>query len=400
MTVPDSAKTSTYRYITTNLMTGVVQGDWLPVEPQSFSAVINGGAGALVSSASTGTTTGQFAGSLNLVPDLVQNAANVAAITPRQSVLWVIQDGTPIWNGVIWNWQPSTILKGVPVPVQANTMDFLLSRRVIETDQVFNGADICTIARDLIRYAFSKPYPNSQVAGITYSSALAGISDTVTFAGSQNQTVADALGTLVTTYGLEYYFRPYMDASGNLLTSVDLAYPALGQPFPQSGLSYNFPGNLLDYQFIATGASSANRIIATAESSDGSGVPLTGQAIDFSDLDAGAPLLEISTSPTGVTFSFDAQLDAYAAGLIPVTTGALLTPILVLGNGQQPELAITQLGSWAQVALTSALHPAQPDGSPGYSATGRVVAWTCYPPTQQQAESAWIQMGNMPFIST
>ena len=54
-----------------------------------------------------------------------------------------------------------------------------------------------------------------------------------------------------------------MDADGNLLTNVDLAYPALGQPYPQSGLAYTFPGNLLDYEFTATGCSGANRVIAT-----------------------------------------------------------------------------------------------------------------------------------------
>ena len=73
--------------------------------------------------------------------------------------------------------------------------------------------------------------------------------DSLTFDGTQNQLASDALNQLVTSYGIEYAFRPYMDSNGNLLTNVDLGYPALGLPYPASGLAYTFPGNLLDYHF-------------------------------------------------------------------------------------------------------------------------------------------------------
>ena len=61
-------------------------GDWLPIEPQSFSRVINGA--------------GTFTGYLDLLPGCpVQNATNIAAVTPRKACLWCLQDGVPIWNG-------------------------------------------------------------------------------------------------------------------------------------------------------------------------------------------------------------------------------------------------------------------------------------------------------------
>ena len=56
-----------------------------------------------------------------------------------------------------------------------------------------------------------------------------------------------------------------MDANGNLRTTVDLGYPALGQPYPASGLAYSFPGNLLDYEFTATGSTGANSLIGSAQ---------------------------------------------------------------------------------------------------------------------------------------
>jgi hypothetical protein len=53
------------------------------------------------------------------------------------------------------------------------------------------------------------------------------------------------------------------------------------------------------------------------------------------------------------------------------------------------------LGSSAQLSLTSALHPAGPDGAPGFTGLGRVTGWTLMPGGDEQAESAQIAIGNM-----
>jgi hypothetical protein len=379
-----NAQSSQYRYLTSNCLTGALMGDYLPLEPQSFSRTIN--------------ASGTFTGSLNLIPSSPQqNAANLAAITPRKAVLWVLQDGTPIWNGILWDWTPTTILQN-QVPIQAATLESLLQKRLISTTLTYTSADVFDMARGIIQYAFSKT-PNGQVAGITYTTAQSGITDTVTFDGTQNQDCLAALGTLVSTYGIEFSFRPYLDAGGNLRTSVDLGYPALGQPYPASGLAYSFPGNLLDYQFTATGSSGANSLTGSAQSASasGSGVALTGSAIDSTDIGNGYPLTEEAISPTGVTFSTDQQVSDYCAGVLPSKTATQIAPVIVLGNGQYPFLRVTQLGSYASVAFTSAMHPAQGNGGPGFTAAGRIVSWTCNPPTQQQAEYTTIQMGSTPF---
>lgn len=379
-----SAVASEYRYLATNTMTGALLGDWLPFEPQSFSQVINGG--------------GTFTGSLDLIPgNPQQNLVNIQALTPRKAVIWVLQDGVPIWAGTQPDWVPTTILQQ-QLPVQAMTMEWLLSKRVIDTDLVFTDADVFDMFRGIVQFAFSKT-PNGQVAGITYTSAESGITDSLTFDGSQNQDALSAVGTLVSTYGIEFSFRPYMDQNGALRINVDLGYPALGQPYPASGLAYSFPGALLDYAFVATGSTGANKLIGSAQASTvgGTGAALTGSAIDLTDIGNGYPLYEAAVSPTGVTFSTDQQVSNYCAGLLPSVTATQLAPLCVLGNGQQPALKVTQLGSYASVAFTSALHPAGPSGEPGFTGIGRVVSWTAYPPSSQQAEYAQIQMGGMPF---
>jgi hypothetical protein len=390
-----SAVQTDYRYLTTSVLSGALMGDYLPMEPQSFSDVINGG--------------GTFTGSLNLVAGVSQqagaenltqqNQASIAAATPRKAMLWALQDGTPVWSGILWDWVPTTILQA-QMPVQGATLDFLLSRRFIETDLVFNAYDVFDMARAIVQYAFSKG-PGYQVAGVTYSTAKSGITDSLTFDGSQNQDCLTALNTLVSTYGIEFHFRPYMDQTGGLHISFDLGYPALGQPYPASGLAYSFPGNLLDYAFTATGSTGANRLIGSAQNSttgtESTGVAFTGSAVDDTDIANGYPVTEQVVSPTGVTFGSDAQVSAYCAGLLPSYTATQLAPMVVLGNGQYPPVAVTQLGSYCSVAFTSPLHPANPDGSPGFTGTGRVVSWTLYPPTSQQAEYTECQLGAMPF---
>ena len=387
-----SAKQSIYRYLATNITSGTLLGDWLPIEPQSFSRVING----------AGTLTGY----LDLLPGSPQqNATNIAALTPRKAVIWVLQDGVPIWSGIQFDWIPQSVLQQ-QLSIQASTMDSILAHRIIDQDLVFTGADVFDMARGIIQFAFSKTPAgvgsSAQVAGITYSQGASGITDTLTFQGSQNQLASDALATLVTTYGIEYAFRPYMDSNGNLLTNVDLGYPALGLPYPQSGLAYVFPGNLLDYEFTATGSTGANRVIATASAPAPAGgattaAALTGSAIDTVDIANGYPLAEMAVSATGVNLNSSDQLDDYAAGILPSVSATQLAPLVILGNGQQPEISITQLGSYASVAFTSSLHPAKADGSPGFTGTGRVVSWTGYPPSSQQAEYYSIQLGGMPF---
>ena len=64
-----------YRYLSTNVLTGAVMGDWLPITGQSFSRALN----------STGT--GSCA--LNSTGDALTDSVNVAAVLARKAVLWV-----------------------------------------------------------------------------------------------------------------------------------------------------------------------------------------------------------------------------------------------------------------------------------------------------------------------
>jgi hypothetical protein len=371
---------SGYRFLTTNILTGALLGDWLPITGQSFARQL--------STAATGTC------ELSLVPDRQANLANLAAVQPRKSVLWVLQEGAVIWSGIIWDWQHTTVLDGT-LPLSCSTMESFLGVRVINTTLIYTAMDVFDMARGLVGYALGKS-PGGLIANLTFSGAESGITDTLTFDGSQRQTVADAMDTLVTTYEVEYSFRPYQDAGGNFMTSFDLAFPYLGEAFPASKLVYQMPGNVQDYGFTAMGSSSANRVLATATSSDASGNTLTGRATDMADIGAGYPLAEMAVSCSEIGWTTNAQVANFAAGYLPQVTDTQLTPLLTLPGGVYPTLAETVLGSFAQVSLTSSLHPAQDDGAPGYSGVGRVTGWVLTPPSGDGTpETTQIQIGNL-----
>lgn len=371
---------SGYRFLTTNVTTGALMGDWLPMVGQSFARTLN----------ATGTGTCALLSTGNPVTD----AANVAAVTARKAVLWVLQEGAVIWNGLVTDWQHQSILDGT-LPLNCADLSFILSKRIINTTLTYTSADIFDVARNLVGYALGKT-PNGIIANLTFSGGESGITDSFTFQSAQRQSVLDALNTLNSTYEIEWNFRPYQDASGNFMTSFDLGFPALGLAFPQSGLVYNFPGNMLDYSFMAMGSVSANRVLATAQNTDSSGDTLTGRATDNLDLGTyGYPLFEMQISASSGTWTSDSQVTAYAEGFLPQVTDTQLTPLLTLPGGQYPLLAQTVLGSYAQMSLTSWLHPPTADGAPGFTGTGRVTGWTLTPPSDQQAESVQIQIGNL-----
>lgn len=369
-----------YRYRTTSLTSGEVTGDWLPMTVQSFGRSIN--------------TAGSFSGSLNLTAGSTSEAANWrSALTPGDSVLWVLLDNVPIWSGIVWGWSPGSAMAGT-LAVTASTFDSLFGSRLIEAALTYTGMDVFDVFRGLLSYALTKDV-NCAVAGLDMGTNESGQQTTLSYDSTDLTQVSQAWSDLLAAYLFEYSFRPGIDPSGQLVTYLDLGYPELGQQFPASGLVFNLPGNLLDYQWPPTRSGSANKVIATAQ--DASGNTWTSEyphGYDLVDLATGQPLLEISAALPTAVVTGQAQINAYADGVLPAYSGTQLMPALVMGNGQYPDVRDITLGSWCQIALTSPLHPAGPDGAPGFQGMGRVTGWTVTPPTATQAEqvqiSVWI----------
>lgn len=244
---------STYRYMATNLLSGVIVGDWLPITPTGLSRTIN--------------TVGTFTGALSLAAgnSAQENRAYLAAVEPEKSVLWVFQDQAPVWVGILWD-QPHQSVLDNTMPLSASTPESLFSHRQISDDLVFTDVDIFDLFRSLATYALSKT-PNGAMAGFTMGSNQAGITTSITYNATDLKLVFDAMTDLISAYDFEYSVRPAIDPTGNVYMVLDLAFPELGLPLATAGLTFNLPGNLIDYAFPRTGSTSSNRIVATASAS-------------------------------------------------------------------------------------------------------------------------------------
>lgn len=316
---------STYRYLTSDILTGAITGDWLPITPQSMARNIN--------------QVGTFTGALQLgTGTAAENRANISAVEPEKSVLWTFQDQAPVWAGIIWDWPHTSILDGT-LPLAASTCESLFQRRQIDQNLVFADTDIFDIFRALATFAVGKT-PNGGLAGLTLGSNQAGVTTSVIYQGADLKTVYDAWTDLVTAFGFEYSIRPSIAENGTLLLNLDLGYPLLGLPLPDSGLVYNMPGNLLDYSYPRTGSSSANRVIVTAQNQGGQ-VQLNINS-DF----------ELGTAPWVANH------------------GATLTQSSVWASSGTFSALFHGNGSTANPNIASELFPVQPET--GYTATATV----------------------------
>src|SRR5262249_28275343 len=108
---------------------------------ESFTQQLNGG----------GTLTAQ----LDLSKDPTVNAPYLEALTPRRSVLWVLADNYPIWNGIIWDW-PDMTRQGGTLPISAQTIDSIFNFRIISSTLEYIQVDIFEVFVDLCRYGTTK----------------------------------------------------------------------------------------------------------------------------------------------------------------------------------------------------------------------------------------------------
>lgn len=388
-----------WSYAATDLVTGRVLATKIPLTVQSCSMQLNGG--------------GSLTGTLNLSEIYTANAPFLAALECQRAVLWVLQNGYPVWNGVVWDQPDMTRAQG-SMPVTAQTMDSFLSRRVISSTLNYQLVDLFTVAADLIQYATTKKSryispvspiqgPPSdlvaqqvRVAGLVYPAGQAAVSGTLwrqSFLWSDLTVVSDALNGLAQSGNFEYVFAPGLDASGNLVTFIRFGWTKLGRGYTESGFSVTYPGNCSDYGFQRTGSQGGNAIWATAPP-NGSLEQWESQyphGYDITNLQAGYPLLETTVSMQGSIVLAQSQVDAFADGQISLRSQAMTTPVLTIPGGTRPGLLDLTLGDVFPVAFTSARHPPGPGNTPGFQGLLRLTGWTAYPPGPRQSESLQLQ---------
>lgn len=391
---------TTYRYASTNLITGEVLSDEIPLNVQSFSQQLNGG--------------GQLSATLNLDENYGRNTAYLEALQPRRSVLWVLADNYPCWCGIVWDSPDMSRAQGT-WPVSASTMDSLWSHRLISASLEYRAGDIFTVFLDLLQYGTTKtstyiesisPFhgpasplvaQSAAVAGLvlpTGAAATAGYPWTASYLYSDLSQISSAWSDLVTV-GLEYAFVPQLGPGGALQIAVQLGFNTglegtpLGRPFPASGYDINYPGNCVDYGWQVTGSQSSNYVWGVAPP-NGSAEQWESQyphGVDVTDLDNGYPLMETTESWNGSTVTKQAQVDSFADGQLGILSQGIVTPTLVLPDGVIPSVLDLVLGDQFAFNATSAIHPPGQNNRPGLKSVVRLTGWTVTPPGPQQAGS-------------
>ncbi|MCW2901545.1 MAG: hypothetical protein JWO67_3810 [Streptosporangiaceae bacterium] len=394
--LPDPAtqqvRANVYTYTATDLITGRVLADTLPLTVSQFSRQLSGA--------------GQLTGSLSLQTDQAINQPYVAALEASRCMLWVKQNGFPVWAGVVWDWPHTTLQPPATLPIQAQTIESLFDHRMITDTLDYAQVDMFTVFNDLVVYGTSKNSPfitslspaanrlpasviaRMRVAGLVVdNSSTAGVPWSATYAYSDYRKVSDVWTDLINGGDFEYTFEPGLDADGNLAIFVRLGYTQLGRPAAASNLVLSYPGNVIDYGYPRTGSQSANVIWATAPPNGNSVAwqSVYPHGFDQTELDAGYPLLEDTVSWNGSTVTQQAQVDQFADSQVQLRTGQMTLPQLVIGGAGQPATQEIILGDWAWFTATSPLHP--PRGSePGLVVPVRIAGWQCTPPGQNQAE--------------
>lgn len=375
---------SQYRYLTTDVITGRVLADTIPLHVSSFSRGL-GGVGQ----------PGTLSGYLDLgVLGAAKQATFLGALEPRRTMLWALQDNAPVWGGVLWDW-PMTSIQQSQLPVSGKEIGSLFAKRQIRTDQIYTGVDVLDVVRNLLSYALAKGNGSvgNLVIDMSSSRALAGTTVSVVFAASNLPKVSAAVDQFCAQNNVEYAFTPGWNAGMTApIVTLQLGSPYLKRPYSATNLQFVYPSQyVLDYGFPRAGSGSVNSLLATATSA-GSIPWQSGAAhgLNSADLASGYPLLEDSVSYTAAAVTAQAQIDGYADGQVARMSGSTTVPSVTVGGGGIPTAGQVQLGDEAMLVATSPYHPADSTtGAPGLQQLVRIIGWTVTPADQQPEQTVF-----------
>ena len=381
---------SVYRYLTTDVITGAVNIDTIPLRVQNFGSAIG----------SMGQP-GRLSGYLDLgASPAVSQAAYISALEPRRNILWALQDEFPVWCGVIWN-TPIDSMASNHMPVEAVELTSLFSRRQIRANQSFaSSADLYAVVRGLFNYALGKT--SGAVGNLTIGSAVSGVTvggTGITFSAQNLPKVLDSIVQFCTQYNIEFSLVPGWNSGYTApVVTLQLGSPHLGRTQAATGLQLMYPSTYItDYSFPRVGQASVNSLLATASNSGGSPwQSLSPHGINSADLALGYPLFEDSTTYNVAAVTSQAQIDNFADNKLLLVSGATTVPSVTVGGGGTPTVGQISLGDEAMLLATSPYHPADPvTGAPGLQQLVRIIGWNVTPFDVGQVESTKFQLGGI-----
>lgn len=348
-----------YRYLFADLRTNDILAE-LPLTRVSFTQVLN--------------TPGSFQGTI-LGSDARELGYDITASTePARTAIYVDRDGVLIWGGIIWlrTWDSNS----QHFTFQAREFGSYFERRRITDTYVYDTQDQLFIAQDLLTIAQSAAGGD---IGIVIPTNVSGVD--------------------VTRVYFDYERKDYWSAIKDLSNqqdgfdfNIDVSYDSNLEPrkyakteYPQRGITYNandpdalvfeFPGNIVLYEWPDDGAQTANTMYGIGPNSNEAKI-LAVATSPTNQITAGWPLLEDTVSYTD---QYDPDL-LYQQTLGEVTARQvpIVTPKIVLPAYAEPVLGSYKTGDECLLRITDDRFPNNGSGY-GLAQVFRIVAISVEP---------------------
>lgn len=353
-----------------------------------------------------------------------------AATTPGRMGVFCIEDGQPMWGGMVWarQFQRSTRT----LTITASSIESYYRSRVLNCtinvtakDQfailvyLLTGiwtvgaewntlnSDGSTTERPVLQQMWVRDYDGTLItvadcmASVQYpyfaadgtlgdwwqvSQASGVLRDR---SWSPGKVVYDAVSELAgVDGGVEWTMEPAVLTTGGLGWMLSMGTPRLGRTYDLTGFDWSVtPGwsadnqqadpddNIEDYTYSEDARKSANHQIDIG--AEVNGLPLVSDLADLSSRRAGYPVLEQSAAYTDVVYQD--TLDTHTAGDLAANALPIATSIWAVSAEDEPEFRTYQLGDEALFRVSDPMDPVQADGSPGRETIERIVGWIYWP---------------------
>jgi hypothetical protein len=355
-----------YRYLFADLITNDILAE-IPLTNVSFTQSLN--------------TPGSFSGTI-LGSDVNETGYDIPGSTiPGRTAIYVDRDGVLIWGGIIWirTWDSDT----QHYSFQAREFGSYFERRRITADfmdfnqaLVYDNEDQLFIAQDLMDLA-------QQLAGgdigIVIPNNTSGINVTRVYYDYEFKDVWGAIKDLSNQQdGFDFNIDVAYDANLEPRKYAQTAYPQRGVPYVSSSpsaLVFEFPGNIVLYEWPDDGSVVANTMYGIGPNSNEAKI----RALAVSPTDqiaAGWPLLEDTVSYTDQydpTLLYQQTLGEVTAKQLPVVTPKIVVPAYA-----SPVLGSYKTGDECLLRITDDRFPNNGSGY-GLAQVYRIVAIAVQP---------------------
>lgn len=252
---------------------------------------------------------GTLTAALTLSDPRVQLLRPRELILPRRTTLVILRDEVVVWEGIIWTRRRRRDNRTLVVAA-SEIRSHLDKRRLLRPELgygsaktlAFSGADMFDVLRALLIDAQSVTYAGQPVGDLGIemdTSVLSGVpinrTDTATsqdaYHGYSWQTYGSAMDDLAhSDTPFEWRIESFLDETGQLRRRLLLGYPHLGVPAGDTNLTFEYPGQIQDYEWPDDGENSSNYVAALG-SGEGDAMRWA-EAYDSAELAAGYPLAE------------------------------------------------------------------------------------------------------------